>query len=301
MSPRAVPVPAVVRRRAEALGETGEHWLAALDGLVHDIATRWSLEVGEPIPGAGASVVLRVRAGDRDAVLKLEVPEGGTAGQGALLERAAGHGYALLLARDPVRRVLLLERLGAPLGRHGLPAERELTVLADLCRAAWLPPRGEPGSSAAKAAELGAFVEEAGSAADRRVVDAALRCAGRRAGFRGEEVVVHGDPHPGNPLEAARAGAVSGYLLIDPDGFVADPAYDLGVVLRERGADAELPVATLQGWCRLLAERSGLDAQAIWEWAFVERVSTGLLLLRLGDDRGAAWLRSAAHLLDTLS
>jgi streptomycin 6-kinase len=292
-----VPVPAVVRRRAAALGEPGERWLAALDDLVDEVATRWSLRVGEPIPGAGASVVLAVRAGDRDAVLKLEVPEVGTAGQGALLERAAGHGYAQLLARDPERRALLLERLGAPLGRRGLPAERELTVLADLCRAAWLPPDGEPGSSAAKAAELADLVGEAG---DGRLVDAALRCTDRRAAFRGEEVVVHGDPHPGNALEADRPGATQGYLLVDPDGFVADPAYDLGVVLRERGADGAVPVPMLQGWCRLLAARSGLDAQAIWEWAFVERVSTGLLLLRLGDDRGSTWLGSAERLLDTL-
>jgi streptomycin 6-kinase len=93
---------------------------------------------------------------------------------------------------------------------------------------------------------------------------------------------------------------VSGYLLVDPDGFVADPAYDLGVVLRERGADAAVPVPMLQAECRLLAERTGLEAQAVWEWAFVERVSTGLLLLRLGDDRGRSWLDSAERLLDTL-
>jgi streptomycin 6-kinase len=35
-------------------------------------------------------------------------------------------------------------------------------------------------------------------------------------------------------------------------------------------------------WCRLVAGRTGLDAAAIEEWAFLERVSTGLFVLPLG-------------------
>jgi streptomycin 6-kinase len=33
---------------------------------------------------------------------------------------------------------------------------------------------------------------------------------------------------------------------------------------------------------RWLARRCGLDAEAIWEWGVVERVSTGLLAVRIG-------------------
>jgi streptomycin 6-kinase len=42
------------------------------------------------------------------------------------------------------------------------------------------------------------------------------------------EVVCHGDPHAGNVLRRA-----DGWTLIDPDGFVGERAYDLGVVLRD--------------------------------------------------------------------
>jgi streptomycin 6-kinase len=34
---------------------------------------------------------------------------------------------------------------------------------------------------------------------------------------------------------------------------------------------------------RFLAHHTGLDEQAIWEWGYVERVSTGLLCLHEGD------------------
>jgi streptomycin 6-kinase len=48
---------------------------------------------------------------------------------------------------------------------------------------------------------------------------------------------------------------------------------------------------------RWLAARSGLDAAAIWEWGAIERVSTGLLLLRIGLEReGREMLAAADHI-----
>lgn len=44
---------------------------------------------------------------------------------------------------------------------------------------------------------------------------------------RGPIVVVHGDPHPANTLRAPD-GRGRGWVLVDPDGFRADPAYDAG-------------------------------------------------------------------------
>ena len=47
-------------------------------------------------------------------------------------------------------------------------------------------------------------------------------------------------------------------------------------------------------WCTRLSENTGVDARAIWEWAFLERVSTGLFLLRLGEhDSGTRFLEIA--------
>ena len=49
--------------------------------------------------------------------------------------------------------------------------------------------------------------------------------------------------------------------------------------------------------CRLLAARSGVNEAAIWEWGFLERISSGLYLLQLGaDDLGRQYLDSAERL-----
>jgi streptomycin 6-kinase len=34
--------------------------------------------------------------------------------------------------------------------------------------------------------------------------------------------------------------------------------------------------------CALLSDLTGVEAQPIWEWGFIERVSTGLLVLHVG-------------------
>lgn len=87
--------------------------------------------------------------------------------------------------------------------------------------------------------------------------------------------------------------------LIDPDGFLADPAYDLGVVLRDWCEQllAGDSVALARRYCRLLANESGVDEAAIWKWGFIERVSSGLYTLRLGlDDTAGPFLATAQTL-----
>lgn len=74
-------------------------------------------------------------------------------------------------------------------------------------------------------------------------------------------------------------------MFVDPDGFVGDPAYDLGVVLRGWGEHllaADNGKAVAWRLCRLIADRADVDEQAVWEWGFLERVSTGLYAWSLG-------------------
>ena len=117
----------------------------------------------------------------------------------------------------------------------------------------------------------------------------ALACAARRvAAFSGDQArLVHGDVHQWNALESG-----DGFALVDPDGLLADPEYDLGIVMREDPAELmqEGP-RRRTGW---LAARTGLDPTAIWEWGVVERVSTGLLATSVGlQPVGGQMLRAA--------
>jgi streptomycin 6-kinase len=66
-------------------------------------------------------------------------------------------------------------------------------------------------------------------------------------------------------------------------------AYDLGILMREWGAElmAGDPLVLGRRRCQHLARLSGAAPEAIWQWGFIERTSTGLLLLELGRDEWA--------------
>ena len=85
-------------------------------------------------------------------------------------------------------------------------------------------------------------------------------------------VLVHGDIHEWNALrELGRRGR---FKLVDPKGLLAEAEYDMGILMR--GDPLELVQGDPFDRARWLANRTGLDATAIWEWGVVERLSSGL-------------------------
>jgi streptomycin 6-kinase len=61
-----------------------------------------------------------------------------------------------------------------------------------------------------------------------------------------------------------------------------------------------MPFALAHEYCQLLARESGLDEATIWEWGFIERVSSGLYIWTYGSSEyGQPFLKTARCLLDT--
>ena len=312
--PPPIRLQPLARARVASLGEVGTAWAAALPARLTEVAARWSLTLGRPRPGGSSSYVVSARTADgRDVVIKLAMPDPGLDAQVETLRRAEGRGYVRLLDHDSSRQALLLEAMGVSLQQSGRPVTDQLRLLADTLVLAWRPASDHPHPPSDKAAALRDLVARLWLELDRpcpeRVVEQAMTCADRRSADPGELVVVHGDPHPGNLLAVPepRSGAPTGWCFVDPDGFVADRAYDLGVVLRDwtgqleqaAGLDGTGARRRLEGYAALLAERTGVDLERIWEWGYLERVSTGLHVMAFGAHRAAApFLRSAALLLD---
>jgi streptomycin 6-kinase len=74
--------------------------------------------------------------------------------------------------------------------------------------------------------------------------------------------------------------------LIDPDGLIAEPAYDLAVLMREWTEELiPDPVRLGRKRCAYLSSLTGVGTRAIWEWGFLQCVATGLLLMKVGQER----------------
>ena len=277
-----IELPEVVRNRAIAAG--AERWIDELPDLVASLARDWEIEIGARFDeGTEALVAEAVMADGKPAVLKVLVPRGaGVADhEASVLRIAGGIGCPLLYLDDPDRGALLMEQLGPSLFRLGLPYEQRLPILCDAASLIWRPANdsGLP-TGAEKAAWLIDHITatwiELDEPCAQRTIEHALACAQRRLDAHDDEraVLVHGDVQQWNAL---RAG--DGFKLVDPDGLLAEPEYDLGVILRE---DPDEPLAAdPEATARWMAERCGLDATAIFEWGVVERVSTGLLATKI--------------------
>lgn len=204
---------------------------------------------------------------------------------------------------------MLLEALGPSMGELRFSPEETIAALCRTLRQAWAAPTETAQPENNKASQLAQTVHrlwhKVNQPGPEIVATRALQFAERRsASDPAHNVVVHGDPHPYNALSTPtpRIGAESGFVFVDPDGFIADPTYDLGVILRDwcpQLLAAQAPATLAQHYCHLLATGTDLDETAIWEWGYLERVSTGLYLLDLGADHLARhFLRTAEELVN---
>ena len=294
---------AAARRRAERadrdLTVAALHFDRTVDGVLDDLglhAESWFDR------GVGPPPLAVTRSDGTAAVLKLDLP-GALDTEAAVMSASSGRGYVGVLAWDPVRGALLLERLGDPLWTAAPTLTAQADVIVPLLRDAWTVPLevGRPFSG--KASGLVAILADLGpryGTEHPRAVDRASAYAAGLARDEQPEVVCHGDAHPLNVLRRGE-----GWALIDPDGFVGERAYDLGVLLRDgcreitaaEAADPGSGIRLLRHAANHVAQQADSDAERIWRWAFVERVTTGLYLHWHGHPQEAESFLGVADLL----
>lgn len=279
--------------------------------MVHQLATTWSLSIGRTLTGGTEALVTEAITSDgRAAVLKL-LPAwlAASPGEFQTLHAARGHGYAEVYALDEAAGAILLERLGPPLATLGLPVDEQIAIICETLTEAWATPTKGISlmNGAEKACSLSQFIEatwrELGKPCPHQVIDTALDYAEvRRRSFDPRSAVLaHGDAHAWNTLLVLTSGPKR-FKLIDPDGLFIERAYDLGISMREWTDELLAGDALALGLrrCHRLAELIGIEPEPIWQWGFIERVSTGLLCLKVGLPEGQAMLAVAKQLLPAL-
>ncbi|MEZ5274172.1 MAG: aminoglycoside phosphotransferase family protein [Ilumatobacteraceae bacterium] len=302
--------PPLVAQRLAALGERGAAWLADLPALLTGVAERWGLTYGEVFSGGTAAVVVAARRSTDglDCVVKAFVPEpyDERGFERSVLTHglAGGRGCVAMLDHDPVRRMMLLERLGPDLGALGRTVPQILEAVSATLLEFWRPvPVDAALPDGVYATQwLAGFItttwEQLGRPCDRLVIDRAMAyCDERAAAFDpATAVLVHGDAHGWNTLTVPGGAGRGGCKFVDPEGLRSERAHDLGIPMREyngeliRGDTARLTRQRAE-W---LGARCDVDPEAVWQWGFIERVSTGLANLRDFDtDDGPTFLEVA--------
>jgi streptomycin 6-kinase len=214
--------------------EDGRAWLDSLPELVDQCAKGWGLTLGDPFPDVYLSLVLPTELADgSEAVLKMSYPHREVEHEGLALETWNGEGAVRLLAHDPSRHALLLERCipGTPLAE--LDPEESIDVLIGLLPRLWKAAEAPPFRSLAEesawwSADLRKNWEGAGRPFEQRLIDAAREALDALPQSQGEQVLLHMDLHGLNVLRAEREP----WLVIDPKPLVGEREFGLAPIIR---------------------------------------------------------------------
>lgn len=306
-----ITIPEPVRRKAVAAGPIGERWLTGLASQVAALAKAWGLSIGHTLTGGTEAFVAEATTADgRAAVLKLLPPWlAADTSEFQMLLAARGQGYAEVYASDVAAGAVLLERLGPPLATLGLSVDAQIAIICETLVAAWAIPPVEARlmNGAEKARSLSEFIvatwHALGKPCAAQVVDTALHYAEeRRQHFNSRAAVLaHGDAHAWNTLLVPHS-TPRRFKFIDPDGLFIEPAYDLAIPMREWSSELLMGDSLALGRqrCRQLAALTGVEPAPIWQWGFIERVSTGLLCLQVGLPEGREMLTVAQRWVEAI-
>lgn len=286
-----------VLRNISVRGEAGAAWLDALPSLLGRLEAQWNIKVGRLFPNATEAFVSEAMTTDGQPVA-LKIPIAGVAEadrERSLLQAASGRGFVRLLRDDADSGAMLLERLGPELATLGFPIEDQIRIICQTLQWAWasLPPGVRYPTGADKASQMFSYISTTwrrlGRPCSERVVELALRFAeARRNAFDpAHSVLAHGDPHAWNTLLDP---ATNQYKFVDPDGLFIERAHDLSISMREWSAEllAGDPVALGRKRCAVLSRLTGVAENAIWQWAFIERLVNGLRYMEVGAEENAA-------------
>lgn len=287
-------IPPFVISRAKSAGAVGEAWLANLDNMISELEKEWHISVGEALSGGTHALVAHADGENGEKyVLKIDMPEnlGGEFLQEiAALKMVDGEGYAKLYAYDLKRKVCLLERLGKPINQLEYSVNEQLQIICGALQKVWKFSVENVELVIGDTTWFKEFIEEAYERLDHscshKVIEQALSYLKSRAESEepDEFVMLHGDAHGGNTLETLSG---NGYKLIAPDGIFYEKAYDLGVLMREwREEYHNNPIQKGKERCKYLSELTGVEERAIFEWGFIQCVSTGMVFWDVNQSIG---------------
>jgi streptomycin 6-kinase len=212
---------------------THDVWLERVPDLVAQCVEDWGLQLGEPYVGGAAGHAHRVELPDgTPGVLKVWFPHRESEHEPDALALWNGEGAVRLLAHDPSRSALLIERCEPGTTLSAIGAERALDVLVELLPRLWKP-AGSPFGTLADEAEwwveyLPSEWERAGRPFERRILDAAMSALAELAGTQGEQLLVNQDLHGDNVLAAQREP----WLVIDPKPLIGEREFALAPIIR---------------------------------------------------------------------
>jgi streptomycin 6-kinase len=266
--------------------------------VASDLLAHWNLRPDGPAHHGSGALVLPVTTADgTPAVLKVSTATAGSEHEHLALRRWNGTGTVRLLRADPHRRAVLLERL-RPRTVHALPDTQACEVVAALQRRLHVPPLPQLPSLNSVVQQWVAEFEALprNAALPRRLIEQAA-ASGRDLATNptDDDVLLHGDLHYGNVLEADREP----WLVIAPKPLNGNPHAEIAPMMWHRTNDLTGRVRDgVRARFYTLVDAAGLDEDLARAWTFVRIVRAATRALDGDPDTLTGYVAIAKALQD---
>ena len=256
--------------------ESGGDWLDGLPALITDLLERWDLRVDGGSRHGVAGLVLPVASPLGPAMLKLSWPHPEAEHEHLALRYWGGRGAVRLLAADPPRWALLLERLDADRDLSAEPIDDACAVIGTLLAELDRPAPAQLGRLSDHAVRIAEKFRVAPSVLPRRFLDQARSLALELSADPAVDArLVHTDLHYENVLAGTRAP----WLAIDPKPMAAEPAFAVAPALWNRWDEALAARDTrdhLRRRLEVICAAAGIDEDRARGWSIVREVLNAL-------------------------
>lgn len=268
-------------------------WLERLPALAAEVLADWQLVRDGPAGHGCSALVLPVRSARGPAVLKIVRPHPGGREEHRALRLWNGHGAVRLLAADPARWALLLERLdvGRTLETEALgSALGELTATEELGALVRVLDRPAPPWAPTLSQQLRSLLGElestqpAPSAFPRRMLEEARTVATDLLGESGLDArLTHDRLHQGHALWRPEPGqwvAIGAEVVAAEPGWAFEPALLGAWAALERASSVRRALRTR---LEILADVSGVPLERAQALTLVRLVRDALRELASGE------------------
>jgi len=259
-------------------GDDGRKWLESIPLVIASCEKKWSLKVSPPFELSYNYVAPATRADGTKAVLKIGFPkdrEFKTEIQA--LEVFNGEGMVKLLEIDAENSAILIEQVlpGKPLSQ--MADDDEATkIIARVMKKLWKPLPKNHSFITVKDWSSEIFDYHKNSSNEdglipMYLIDKATRLFIELLDSEDEQVLVHGDLHHDNILASER----DGWIVIDPKGIAAEPAYEVAAMIRnpyEKLKNIDDLDTLLRRRIKILSAELNFDPERISKWCFVQTV-----------------------------
>lgn len=259
--------------------DDGPSWLRRLPEILTELCEHWQLTVDGPSWHGHCGIAVPVRSSRGRTVLKVNWPHPEAAHEHLALKRWDGSGAIRLLAADPPRWALLLERADADRDLYREPLQQACTVLGELLNRLAVPALPQLVRLSDEAARISQTIAGFDAIPRRFVGQARSLCTELVADPGVDASLLHTDLHYWNVLASDREP----WLAIDPKPMAAEPAFGVAPALWNRWEEvtaARNPRDHLRMRLQWLCEAGGIDEDRAKAWTIVREVQNARWAVR---------------------